>query len=149
MGLFDEVNKAAVYQQQVNSYSSMFQNNGVTVKNLKVSDINGKVMIAGTVSDMNTAKKATALLASQPGVQQVVNLLEIEDLTAKNIKMKVATQESNLNVRQGPGTEFDIVGKAAHNSVVQLIKRMYNDWYYIRTEQGIEGFSFKNFLKKI
>ncbi len=63
--------------------------------------------------------------------------------------MKVATQESNLNVRQGPGTEFEIVGKAAHNSVVQLIKRMYNDWYYIRTEQGIEGFSSKNFLKEI
>ncbi len=86
MGLFDEVNKAAVNQQQVNSYSSIFQNNGVTVKNLKVSDTNGKVTVAGTVSDMNTAEKATALLASQPDVQQVVNLLEIEDLIAKTLR---------------------------------------------------------------
>jgi uncharacterized protein YgiM (DUF1202 family) len=149
MGLFDEVNKAVVNQQQVNNYSSIFESAGITVQNLKVSDIAGKVTVAGTVADMNTAEKAKALLSAQPGVKQVVNLLEIEDLTVKNIKMKVATQESNLNVRKGPGTEYEIIGKAAHNSTVQLIKRMYNDWYYIRTEQGIEGFCSKNYLKEI
>ena len=78
----------------------------------------------------------------------MVNLLEIEDLSAKNIKMKVVTKESNLNIRKGPGTNFEIVGKAAHNSTVQLIKRMYNDWYYIRTDAGVEGFCAANFLQQ-
>lgn len=148
MGLFEEVNKAVVNQQQVNDYTAILQGSGVTVQNLKVVNTNGKLIVSGNVSDLQAAEKAVAALKVQPGVTEVVNLLEIEDLMAKNIQMLVATKESNLNVRSGPGTDFDIVGKAAHNSTVQLIKRMYNDWYYIKTDSGIEGFCSKNFLKE-
>ena len=148
MGLFDEVNKAVVNQQQVNDYTAILQGLGVMVQNLKVVNTNGKLIVSGNVSDLQAAEKAVAALKVQPGVTEVVNLLEIEDLMAKNIQMLVATKESNLNVRSGPGTDFDIVGKAAHNSTVQLIKRMYNDWYYIKTDSGIEGFCSKNFLKE-
>jgi uncharacterized protein related to proFAR isomerase len=148
MGLFDEVNKAVVNQQQVNDYTAILQGLGITVQNLKVVNTNGKLIVSGNVSDLQAAEKAVAALKGQPGVTEVVNLLEIEDLMAKNIQMLVATKESNLNVRSGPGTDFDIVGKAAHNSTVQLIKRMYNDWYYIKTDSGIEGFCSKNFLKE-
>jgi len=148
MGLFEEVNKAVVNQQQVNDYTAILQGSGVTVQNLKVVNTNGKLIVSGNVSDLQAAEKAVAALKGQPGVTEVVNLLEIEDLMAKNIQMLVATKESNLNVRSGPGTDFDIVGKAAHNSTVQLIKRMYNDWYYIKTDSGIEGFCSKNFLKE-
>ncbi|MEJ6981560.1 SH3 domain-containing protein [Pedobacter sp. P351] len=149
MGLFDEVNKAVVNQQQVNNYTALLQKAGVTVQNLKVANANGQLTVSGTVPDMQTAEKAIATLKTQPGITSVKNLLEMEDLTAKNIKMKVATAESNLNVRSGPGTEYEIVGKAAHNSTVQLIKRMYNDWYYIKTDTGIEGFCSKNYLKDL
>ena len=148
MGLFEEVNKAVVNQQQVNDYTAILQGLGVMVQNLKVVNTNGKLIVSGNVSDLQAAEKAVAALKGQPGVTEVVNLLEIEDLMAKNIQMLVATKESNLNVRSGPGTDFDIVGKAAHNSTVQLIKRMYNDWYYIKTDSGIEGFCSKNFLKE-
>ncbi len=146
MGLFDQVNKAVVNQQQVSDYTAVLTQAGVTVQNLKVANANGQLTVSGTVQDMQAAEKAVAVFKTQPGVHSVVNLLEMEDLTAKNIKMKVSTKESNLNVRQGPGTDFDIVGKAAHNSTVQLIKRMYNDWYFIKTDSGIEGFCSKSFL---
>lgn len=149
MGLFDQVNSAVVNQQQVNDYTAILQKAGVSVQNLKVSNANGQLTVAGTVTDMQAAEKAVDVLKTQPGVHSVVNLLEMEDLTAKNIKMKVATKESNLNIRKGPGTEFDIVGKAAHDSTVQLIKRMYNDWYYIKSDSGIEGFCSRNYLKEI
>jgi uncharacterized protein YgiM (DUF1202 family) len=46
----------------------------------------------------------------------VKNYLEVEDLTSKKIMMKVITKSSNLNIRKGPGVEFEIIGKAAHNS---------------------------------
>ncbi len=98
---------------------------------------------------MQTAEKAVAALKAQPGVVNVFNLLEMEDLTSKNIKMKVITKSSNLNIRKGPGTDFEIVGKAAHDSHVQLIKRMYNDWFYVRTEDGVEGFSSANYLQGV
>ncbi len=149
MGLFDQVNKAVVNQQQVNDYSAVLQKAGVSVQGLKIDNSGGKLTISGTVTDDQTGEKAAAALKGQSGISEVINLLETEDLTARNIKMKVATKESNLNIRKGPGTSYDIVGKAAHNSVVQLIKRMYNDWYYIKTETGIEGFCARNFLTEV
>ncbi len=149
MGLFDEVTKAVETQQQQNDYNAALTAAGVNVENLKVQDENGILTIIGTVPDMQTAEKAVAALKSKPNVKDVVNLLEMEDLTAQNIKMKIATKESNLNIRKGPGTEYEIVGKAAHGSAVQLIKRMYNNWYYIRTDNGIEGFCSANFLEQM
>ncbi len=147
MGLFDEVNKAVVNTQQQNNYGDILKRSGINIPNLWVQDVDGTLTIAGTVPDMQTAEKAVAALKAQPGVVNVVNLLEMEDLTSKNIKMKVITKSSNLNIRKGPGTDYEIVGKAAHESQVQLIKRMYNDWYFIRTEDGMEGFSSANYLQ--
>ncbi|WP_207532376.1 SH3 domain-containing protein [Desertivirga arenae] len=149
MGLFDNVNKAVANQQQVNDYNAILQKAGLTVHDLKVANVNGNLTVAGTVPDMATAEKVVATLKTQQGVTQITNLLEMEDLTAKNIKMKVVTKESNLNIRKGPGTEYEIIGKAAHNSSVQLIKRMYNDWYYVKTDAGVEGFCAKNYLEQV
>lgn len=149
MGLFDEVNKAVVNQQQQKNYSDILKASGFNIPNLWVQDVNGTLTIAGTVPDMQTAEKAVAALKAQPGVVNVFNLLEMEDLTSKNIKMKVITKSSNLNIRKGPGTDYEIVGKAAHESDVQLIKRMYNDWYFVRTEDGVEGFSSANYLQGV
>ncbi len=149
MGLFDEVNKAVVNQQQVNDYTTILQNAGITIPDLKVSNTNGTLTISGQVSGSEDADKAEAALKAAPGVTAVINLLEVEDLTDQDIKMQVATQDSNLNIRIGPGTDFSIAGKAAHNSTVQLIKKMYNDWYYIKTDEGVEGFCSKEFLKEV
>lgn len=149
MGLFDEVNKAVVNQQQQKNYGDILQQAGINIPNLWVQDVKGTLTIAGTVPDMQTAEKAVAALKAQPGVVNVFNLFEMEDLTSKNIRMKVITKSSNLNIRKGPGTDFEIVGKAAHESQVQLIKRMYNDWYFVRTEDGVEGFSSANYLQGV
>jgi arginine deiminase len=149
MGLFDAVNKAVVNQEQHDSYDAILKKAGINVQNLKVDNANGVLTVAGTVSDLATGDKAVAALKTQPGVTNVVNLLEIEDLTAKNIHMLVNTVNSNLNVRKGPGTDYEIVGKAAHHSKVQLLKRMYNNWFYIKTDGGVEGFCAANFLEEI
>jgi hypothetical protein len=149
MGLFDEVNKAVVNQQQVDNYTAVLQQAGITIPDLKVANVNGTLTVSGKVGGSEDAEKVEAALKAEPGVTAVINLLEIEDLTSKNIKMKVATKESNLNIRIGPGTDFSIAGKAAHGSTVNLIKRMYNDWYYIKTDQGIEGFCYKDYLEEV
>ncbi len=149
MGLFDELNKAVVSQQQLLNYNDLLSKAGVSIPDLKVADEGGTLKISGTVTDMQQAEKAIAALkAAAPG-KEIENLLQAEDLTSKSIKMQVMTKESNLNIRRGPGTKFEVVGKAPHLSIVQLIKRMYNDWYFVRTEAGVEGFCAKDFLREI
>lgn len=61
----------------------------------------------------------------------------------------VVTDESNLNVRKGPGTDQPIVGKAAHASTVTLISKTNDQWWLIKTATGEEGYAYAQYLKPV
>lgn len=71
------------------------------------------------------------------------------DPNAVSQKMRVDTKQSNLNIRKGPGTETDIVSKAAHHSIVTLMSKFNDSWYLIKTEDGVEGYCSANYLTAI
>lgn len=148
MGLFDGITKAAEASAQ-QPYVDVVNATGVSIPDLQVANDNGVLSVSGTVPDFDSGVKALAALKAALGVTEVKNYFQIEDLTAKNIYMLVATESSRLNMRSGPGTEYDIVGKADHNAKVQLIKKMFNGWYFIKDEDGQEGFSSTDFLKEV
>ena len=58
----------------------------------------------------------------------------------------VATNESNLNIRRGPGTDQPIVGKAAKGESVQIINRSNEQWWLVRTKDGEEGYAYAEYL---
>lgn len=149
MGLFDNLAKAITTPQEKANYVKLLEGAGIKIPNMGVSMEKGVLTITGTVSDVATAEKAVEILKKAPGVTEIKNYLEVEDLSSKNIMMKVVTKSSNLNIRKGPGTTFEIVGKAAHHSQVKLIKKMYNGWYFIKSADGIEGFCSTDFLAEI
>src|SRR5512133_1583212 len=149
MGLFDKLAKSITTPQEKANYNSLLSAAGVSIPNLGASLDKGVLTIIGTVPDGATAEKAVQALQKVPGVTEVKNYLEVEDLTSKKIMMKVVIKSSNLNILQSPGTNFEIVGKAAHDSQVQRIKKMYNGWYYIRSQNGVEGFCSTDFLASI
>jgi hypothetical protein len=149
MGLFDDLAKAITTPQEKANYNALLSAAGISIPNLGCSLEKGVLSVTGTVPDGATAEAAVAALKKAAGVTEVKNYLVVEDLTSKNIKMKVVTKSSNLNIRKGPGTQFEIVGKAAHNSEVQLIKKMYNGWYYIKSANGTYGFCSTDYLAQI
>lgn len=71
------------------------------------------------------------------------------DPNAEAQKMRVDTKHSNLNVRKGPGTDTEIVSKAAHHSEVTLLSKFDDNWNLIRTEDGVEGYCSANYLTAI
>jgi Bacterial SH3 domain len=64
-------------------------------------------------------------------------------------KLKVTTNRSNLNIRKGPGTDHDIVGKAARHEVVTLIRKENDQWWVIKTDDGEEGYSYTQYLTPV
>lgn len=149
MGLFDELAKSITTPAEKANYNTILAAAGIKIPNLGFSMVNGVLSVTGTIPDGATADTVVAALKKAPGVKEVRNYLEVEDLTSKHIMMKVVTRSSNLNIRKGPGTQFDIVGKAAHHSNVQLIKKMYNGWYYIKSSDGTEGFCSTDYLGQL
>lgn len=64
-------------------------------------------------------------------------------------KAKVVTESSNLNIRKGPGTDQDIVGKAGHHEIVTIINTTNEQWNLIRTDDGVEGYAYSRYLEKV
>lgn len=149
MGLFDDLAKSITTPQEKANYNAILSAAGIRIPDLGCSMDKGVLSITGTVPDGPTADLAVAALKKVPGVKDVKNYLQVEDLTSKNIMMKVVTKSSNLNIRKGPGTNYEIIGKAAHASTVQLIKKMYNGWYYIKSANGVYGFCSTDYLAQI
>jgi uncharacterized protein YgiM (DUF1202 family) len=76
-------------------------------------------------------------------------VLNVEVKSSEGDKVRVVTQSGNLNIRQSPGTEQYLVGKAAHGEILTLLKKVDNQWWYIRTEEGLEGYCYAQYLEPI
>jgi len=64
-------------------------------------------------------------------------------------QVKVITQNSNLNIRKGPGTDQPIVGKAAKDETITLISRANDQWWLVRTKDGEEGYCYAQYLEPV
>ena len=73
-------------------------------------------------------------------------ILNIDTSAAAGTKAKIATQSSNLNIRKGPGTDQQIIGKAAHDEIVTVISKPNDQWSLIRTDKGEEGYVYTQYL---
>ena len=73
-------------------------------------------------------------------------ILNIDASAAAGTKAKVTTQSSNLNIRKGPGTDQEILGKAAHNEIVTVVSKANDQWSLIRTDKGAEGYVYSQYL---
>jgi len=73
-------------------------------------------------------------------------ILNIDASAAAGTKAKVTTQSSNLNIRKGPGTDQQIIGKAAHNEIVTVVSKANEQWSLIRTDSGKEGYVYTQYL---
>ena len=66
---------------------------------------------------------------------------------AAGASLTVATDDSNLNIRQEPSTDASIVGKAAKGETVTLVEQSSDDWWKIKTADGEEGYAYARYLK--
>ncbi|RZK55605.1 MAG: SH3 domain-containing protein [Pedobacter sp.] len=76
-------------------------------------------------------------------------ILNIDASAAAGTKAKVTTESSNLNIRKGPGTDQEIVGKAAHGEIINVVSRANDLWSLVRTENGQEGYCYSQYLTQV
>jgi len=119
------------------------------VSNLQVTEQDGILYVSGAAS--NTATKDAvwnALGAIDPTYSASdINIdVQVSGLAA-GASLVVATEESNLNIRQEPSTEAAVVGKAAKGETVTLVEQSSDDWWKIKTADGEEGYAYSRYLK--
>ncbi|MFN3021481.1 SH3 domain-containing protein [Chryseobacterium sp. TY3] len=122
---------------------------GAGLSDLNIQEQDGILYITGGASN-SAAKDAiwNALGAVDPNYTATdINIdVQVSGLAA-GAALTVATDESNLNIRQEPSTDASILGKAAKGSIVTLVEQSSDDWWKVKTGDGVEGYAYARYLK--
>lgn len=134
-------------QDKYSSVVSAAQSSGIS--NLNVQEQDGILYISGNAT--STAAKdavwnALGAIDSTYSASDINIDVQVAGL-ASGAALTVATEDSNLNIRQEPSTEAAVVGKAAKGSSVTLIEQTSDDWWKVKTEDGQEGYAYSRYLR--
>jgi hypothetical protein len=117
------------------------------VNDLKVREQDNVLYIDGSTTDGKVKDNLWNIYNKiDPDFRAGDLILNIDASAAAGTKAKVTTQSSNLNIRKGPGTDQEIVGKAAHNEIVTVVSKANEQWSLIRTDGGKEGYVYNQYL---
>lgn len=121
------------------------------VNNLQVREQEGVLYIDGDASGAVKQQLWDIYGKVDPDYASGDLMLNIKSVAgvADGAKLKVTTNRSNLNIRAGAGTEHTIVGKAARNEVVTLVRKENDQWWVIKTDDGEEGYSYTQYLAPV
>ena len=118
--------------------------------NLAVETDNKVLKISGEVPSGSVKDKMWDIYKKiDPHFKSNDLVLNVEVKSKEGSKVKVVTNSGNLNIRQAPGTEQHLVGKAEKGEVLTLLKKVDNQWWYIRTKEGLEGYCYAQYLEAI
>ena len=119
------------------------------VSNLQVTEQDGILYVSGN-ADSTAAKDAVwnalGAIDSTYSASDINVDVQVVGLSA-GAALTVATEDSNLNIRQEPSTDAAIVGKAAKGESVTLVEQTSDDWWKVRTADGEEGYAYARYLR--
>ncbi|MEO6948611.1 MAG: SH3 domain-containing protein [Ginsengibacter sp.] len=121
--------------------------NNSGISNLQISEQGNILHIDGDVPDGATKDKLWNIYNEiDPDYRAGDLMMDVNVAVSSGSKAKVTTDSTNLNIRKGPGTDQKIVGKAAHGEIVTIQSKTNNQWWLIKTNSGVEGYAFAQYL---
>lgn len=134
-------------QDKYASVVSAAQSAGLS--DLSVQEQDGVLYITGKAASSaskDTVWNALGAIDSSYTATDINIDVQVSGLAA-GASLTVATDESNLNIRQEPSTDAAVVGKAAKGETVTLVEQSSDDWWKIKTADGEEGYAYARYLK--
>lgn len=121
------------------------------IADLQIGEQEGVLHIRGTAPNADAKNKLWDVYNQLDPNYLSGDVVMNVDVTTQETgsKARVITQNSNLNIRKGPGTEQPIVGKAAKDEIITLISRANDQWWLVRTADGEEGYCYAQYLEPI
>lgn len=121
--------------------------NAAGISNLKISEQGNVLHIDGEAPTGEAKDKLWNIYNKiDPDYRAGDLILNVNVIAGRGTKAKVTTDSTNLNIRKGPGTDQPIVGKAAHGEVVTLWSKPNDQWWLIKTDAGVEGYAYAQYL---
>jgi hypothetical protein len=121
------------------------------VQNLNVREQDGVLYVDGEASGATKQQLWDVYGKIDPDYTSGDMVLNINSVAGvmEGAQLKVTTNRTNLNIRKGPGTDQDIIGKAARHEVVTLVRKENDQWWVVRTADGEEGYCYTQYLTPV
>ena len=125
--------------------------NASGISDLQIAEQEGVLHVRGTAPNADVKNKLWDIYNQlDPNFLSGDVVMNVDVTTAvAGSDARVITQNSNLNIRKGPGTDQPIVGKAAKDEIISLISRANSEWWLVRTKDGEEGYCYAQYLEPI
>lgn len=122
-----------------------------SINDLRIAEVEGVLHIQGTAPNADVKNKLWDIYNQiDPNFVTGDVVMNVDVSTAVvGSQARVITQNSNLNVRKGPGTDQPIVGKAAKGEIITLVSKANQQWWLVRTADGEEGYCYAQYLEPI
>ena len=118
------------------------------VTNLQVREQDNVLYIDGEAPSASVKDKLWSVYnEADPDYKSGDVVLNVNATAASGTKATVTTDSTNLNIRKGPGTDQEIIGKAAHGSTVTILSAPNAQWNLIKTDKGEEGYVYSQYLR--
>ena len=120
------------------------------VSNLQVREQEGVLYIDGTAPSAAVKDQLWRTYEQiDPNFKSGDVIMNVKTNVTSGSQATVNTKESNLNIRQGPGTDQPIVGKAAKGETVTVINKTSEQWWLVRSKDGEEGYAHSQYLSAL
>ncbi len=120
--------------------------NELGVAGLSVAEQDGMLHIAGTAKSTADYDTLWAVYNQLDPVGSGDVVMNVDIKAEQGAQLRVTTDSSNLNLRNSPSTEGEVVAKAAHDEVVTLLEKTDDSWWRVRTADGEEGYAYAQYL---
>lgn len=121
--------------------------NSSGISNLQISEQGNVLHIDGDAPDGASKDKLWDIYNKiDPDYRSGDLVLDVNVAVTSGSKAKVTTDSTNLNIRKGPGTDQEVVGKAAHGETVTIQSKTNDQWWLIKTDGGVEGYAYAQYL---
>mgnify|MGYP003526561542 CR=1 FL=1 len=121
------------------------------INDLNFEEQNGVLQIRGTAPSADVKNKLWDVYGSiDPNFATGDVVMDVDVSTeVVGSQVRVVTENSNLNIRKGPGTDQPIVGKAAKGEIITLVSKANDQWWLVRTADNEEGYSYAQYLETV
>jgi len=117
------------------------------VTNLQVKEQDNVLYVDGAAPSAGVKDKLWDIYNQvDPDYKSGDLVLNVNASSVSGSKVTVTTDSTNLNIRKGPGTDQEIIGKAAHGAIVTVLSTPNAQWSLIKTEKGEEGYVYSKYL---
>ena len=114
--------------------------------------------LSGTVEEEATKQRVESSVLAVEGVKSVVNNIKVvppapvvvEEPVVEKVtdQLIVATRKGKLNVHDKPGVEEYVITVVNHGETLTLLEKTSDKWWRIKTESGVEGYSYSPYLEE-